>query len=52
MAQPVEFSGIAEAAFLHHTARGWVIHEVVAPEGVEALRIEAVVYHLTQRFGA
>ena len=47
----VDFAGVAEAAFLHHAAGGGVVGEVVAPDGAEALCIEAVVNQQLQCLG-
>lgn len=52
LAAVVYFAGVAKAAFLHHTTRGGVVGEVVAPECLEALFAEAVVNQPPQRLAA
>ena len=43
LATVVDFASVAKAAFLHYPARGGILREVVAPEGVETHLEEAVV---------
>ena len=46
-----DLSGVAEAALLHHTARRGIVGEIVAPDGAEPLRVEAVVNQQAQCLG-
>ncbi len=46
-----DLAGVAEAAFLHHTARRGIVGKIVAPDGAEAFCVEAVVNQQLQCLG-
>lgn len=48
----VEYACILEPAFLHHPSRSGIADEMVCPDVLIVLHMEAVVKHQPQRFGA